>query len=462
MNLPRFSLTTRLTIFYSLVSTAVLFGMGLLVTVLVERHFEEIDQRFLADKVELVEELSKHASSNEDLRLRLTDALNHHADLHVLVRDEKGAILFSIPDQLAIERLGHDQLPGNSGISSGGHIYRLRSTEIGRNFSPYGSLHVITAVGTERHADFLSDFRLTLLWYGGAVAILSGLLSWWAARRALAPLGSMRDRALAVTANKLDHRMPVEAVPVEMASLAKSLNQMLERLEKDFNRLSEFSTDIAHELRTPISNLMTQTQVALAQHRSDTEYRDILASNAEEYQRLARMVSEMLFLAKAENTRSLPNTEIIELADEAKSLLDFYEALAEETGVAFLLEGEGKMTGDRLMVRRAVSNLLSNALRHADVGSAITVRIVTVAEQVSVAVSNLGEPIDPAVVPRLFDRFFRADRSRRQVDAEGAGLGLAIVTAIMHAHGGTASVQSIGRTTTVTLIFPGNTKFNQI
>jgi two-component system heavy metal sensor histidine kinase CusS len=113
------------------------------------------------------------------------------------------------------------------------------------------------------------------------------------------------------------------------------------------------------------------------------------------------------------------------------------------------------------MVRRALSNLLSNALRHADAGSTITVHIAAETEQVSVAVSNQGEPIDPTVVPRLFDRFFRADRSRYQADAEGAGLGLPIVAAIMSAHGGTAGVQSSGRTTEVTLVFPVHARADQ-
>ncbi len=120
------------------------------------------------------------------------------------------------------------------------------------------------------------------------------------------------------------------------------------------------------------------------------------------------------------------------------------------------------MTGDRLMVRRALSNLLSNALRHADADSTVNVGIRSVADQLTVTVSNKGEPIDPAAIPRLFDRFFRADRSRRQIDAEGAGLGLPIVAAIMHAHGGTASVQSISRTTAVKLIFPANARLDQI
>ncbi len=454
MTLTRLSLTTRLTAFYALVSTVVLFGMGLLVTALVEAHFDEIDQRFLSDKIDLVADLAQHALSNDDLRQRLGEALDHHGDLHVLVRDNKGTVLFAMPDQRSSQRLANIPAARTGTVSNGEHTYRVRSADAMRNFSPYGSLQIVTAVDSERHAKFLNAFRQTLWLYGSAVAVLSGLLGWWAARRGLAPLDMMRNRALAVTANKLDHRMPVDAVPVEMAALAQSLNQMLERLEQDFHRLAEFSTDIAHELRTPISNLLTQTQVALAQERNAHEYRDILASNAEEFQRLARTVSEMLFLAKAENTRSLPNPETIGLADEVNSLLEFYEALADEKRINFRLEGDGRLTGDRLMVRRAVSNLLSNALRHADAGSTIHVCIGSSQEQVTVSVSNRGPTIDPAVVPRLFDRFFRGDRSRQQADAEGAGLGLPIVAAIMRAHGGTASIRSADHATEASLAFP--------
>lgn len=439
MTLQRYSLTTRLTAFYALVSTVVLFGMGLLVTLLVEAHFEEIDQRFLDDKLALIAGLTRHAQSDDELKLRLAEALDHHADLRVLVRDAQGQVLFAMPDPRAAE------------VS---HGFRRQSTEAARNYAPYGSLQLTAAVDTNRHVGFMTDFQRLLWGYGALVAVLSGVLGWWAARRGLAPLDMLRDRALDVTANKLDHRMPVDAVPVEMATLAESLNQMLERLERDFARLSEFSTDIAHELRTPISNLLTQTQVAIAQERSATEYRDILASNAEEFQRLARTVSDMLFLAKADNTHALPHPEAIELASEVRSLLEFYEALADEKQIRLVLDGDARVNGDRLMIRRAVSNLLSNALRHAERGSTIRLAIATADGQVTVTVANAGDTIDAATLPRLFDRFFRADRSRQQVEAEGAGLGLPIVAAIMRAHGGTASMRSADRTTAVTLAFP--------
>ena len=162
-------------------------------------------------------------------------------------------------------------------------------------------------------------------------------------------------------------------VPVEMADLATSLNEMLERLEADFVRLQDFSGDLAHELRTPLNNLLTQTQVALSHPRDAASYRDTLASNAEEYQRLARMVSDMLFLAKADRGIALPNPENLELSEEVFALFDFYEAVAEDLGIELRVEGHGQVFGDRLMIRRAISNLLSNALRHAETNTRIEV-----------------------------------------------------------------------------------------
>jgi two-component system, OmpR family, heavy metal sensor histidine kinase CusS len=290
--------------------------------------------------------------------------------------------------------------------------------------------------------------------YVALAALLSGMLGWWVARTGLAPLRAMKTRAQAVTAHKLDERMPAEAVPIEMADLAESLNDMLARLQKDFQRLSEFSSDLAHELRTPISNLMTQTQVVLTQPRNADTYRDILASNAEEFQRLARMVSDMLLLAKAEHGLLLPSAEDISLAAEAQALFDFYEALADEKGVSLNLTGEGYVKGDRLMLRRAISNLLSNALRYTPMQGQVRVEIGTTGALVSLSVENTGAEISPELLPRLFDRFFRADKSRAHPDSDGAGLGLSITRAIVQAHGGVAAVSSFDGKTRFTLSFP--------
>jgi two-component system heavy metal sensor histidine kinase CusS len=231
----------------------------------------------------------------------------------------------------------------------------------------------------------------------------------------------------------------VDAVPVELAELAESLNDMLARLEESFKRLSDFSSDLAHELRTPVSNLMTQTQVALSKTRSSTEYREVLESNCEEFERLSRMISDMLFLAKSENGLIVPGQESFDLADEVTALFDFYGALAEENGVTLRLEGSGLVTGDRLMLRRAIGNLLSNALRYTPLGAHCRDGQRRTRQcgrrTIHLAVENTGEPIPPEHLSRLFDRFYRVDASRRH-SGDGAGLGLAITRSILRSHGG--------------------------
>jgi len=228
---------------------------------------------------------------------------------------------------------------------------------------------------------------------------------------------------------------------------------MLARLEGAFQRLSDYSADIAHELRTPISNLMTQTQVALSRPRTSAEYQDTLASNLEEYERIARMVGDMLFLAKAEEHALAHATEAVELAHEADALRDFYEALAEERGIRIQRTGEATVRGDRLMLRRAVSNLLSNALRHTPDGGRIALHIETGPDSVRLMVSNEGEPIPPDQLERVFERFHRAS-PRRDRHGEGAGLGLAITRSIVRAHGGEIAARSEGGVTTLSITLP--------
>ena len=329
-------------------------------------------------------------------------------------------------------------------------------TLVFRAYPAYSStpLMVWIAADTDHHTQFLDGLRRSLALYVLAAIAICGLLSWFAARQGLAPLRDMKSRAAKVTGQKLGERMPVQAVPVEMADLAQELNRMLDRLQEDFRRLTDFASDLAHELRTPISNLLTQTQVALATKRDAATYRDILASNAEEFQRLARMVSDMLLLAKTERGVDLPHKERFSARQDGLALLDFYEAVAEEKRIRLRVEGDGEIEGDRLMFRRAVSNLLSNALRHASEAGDVTIRITATAQATTVAVENTGADIDAKILPRLFDRFYRADASRTHPDTDGSGLGLAITRAIAEAHGGRVTASSGQGRTCFTLVFP--------
>ena len=243
-------------------------------------------------------------------------------------------------------------------------------------------------------------------------------------------------------------------MPPELIDLATAFNDMLARLEGSFRRLSDFSSDLAHELRTPVSNLMTQTQVALSQARSADKYREVLYSNLEEYDRLARMIADMLFLAKADNGLIVPSSEMVDLAAETHGLFDFYGALAEEQGVGLALSGAGVIRGDRLMIRRALSNLLSNAIRHTPRDASVTVHIERRdSSEIRLTVQNPGENIEPEHLPRLFDRFYRVDPSRHKA-SEGAGLGLAITKSIAEAHQGTIQAYSSNGSTRFAITFP--------
>jgi two-component system, OmpR family, heavy metal sensor histidine kinase CusS len=300
---------------------------------------------------------------------------------------------------------------------------------------------VAVAIDIAHHEHFMHSFRRTLWLFVSIAALVVGLLGWVAVRRGLAPLQAMRKGAAGVTASRLDYRLTLETIPLELAELAQTLNEMLARLENSFHRLQDFSSDLAHELRTPISNLMTQTQVALTRPRSADEYRDVLTSNAEEYERLARMIGDMLFLAQADNGLIVPNKQPVDLLEQMREVFDFFDALAEEKLLQLTLTGKGQVTGDKLMLRRALANLLSNAIRHTPPEGRIVVEIESTPNGTILRIKNTGETIPVEHLERIFDRFYRADPSRHR-SGEGAGLGLAITRSIIRAHGGEITVSA--------------------
>ncbi|MFW5332030.1 heavy metal sensor histidine kinase [Hydrogenophaga sp. ZJX-1] len=456
--LGRLPLTARLTAFYALVSATVLVGLAVLVAFATSRHFVELDRDYLQDKIGLVQKIVSESESPELLSRRLDELLGSHHGLFIELRQGDGAVHGTedmvFPSGLAPEgATPTDWTQGDQtlrGLSARIEPPSAASNAAGADGAP---MQLLIALDTGHHLHFMRSLSQTLALYSLGAILVSGLLGWWAARRGLAPLRIMKERAMTVTAQKLDQRMPVEAVPVEFADLAESLNTMLARLQADFARLQEFSSDLAHELRTPINNLLTQTQVSLAQKRDAEAYRDILASNAEEFQRLARMVSDMLFLAKTEHGLELPYPEAISLDQEALDLFDFYDAVADEKRIHLKIAGEAQVMGDRLMVRRAIGNLLSNALRHSPADAEVEVAIEERTGEATLCISNRGSTIAPEVLPRLFDRFFRVDKSRSHPESDGTGLGLSITQAIMAAHGGSVSVTSAEGKTTFCLTF---------
>ncbi len=446
----RKSITFRLTLLFASASTAVLLLLGLLIGNSVEHHFEEQDMEVLSGKMELTRHALEKVHSQSDLDAlsqQLDDSLVGHHGLAVVVVAPSGQTLFvtsgaEFPQALLAQ-------PSSMSISRP-IVWKTRDGAPLRGISEMvqtgikGEKPAVVAVATDitHHEHFMSSFRFTLWSVVVLAALITGLLGWMSARRGLAPLHAIKREAAAITADRLHSRLPTDDIPVELVDLADTLNQMLTRLEDSFQRLSDFSSDIAHELRTPVSNLLTQTQVMLSRARSIDEYQDVLASNAEELERMAKMIADMLFLAKADNDLVVPHLETVDLRVEAEGLASFYEAVAEENGVTLTVEGNATVRGDRLMLRRAMGNLLSNAFGHTPRGGYVRVRIGIDGDQVAtIQVENSGETIAPEHLPRLFDRFYRTDSSRKRL-ADGVGLGLAITRSIIQAHGGSISVQS--------------------
>ena len=451
------SLTARLALLFALLTAIVLVVVVLVQGHAVEGHLRELDDHELAGKVTLIKNLLHHAESSETLSRRLDDAFIGHDMLAVVLRDAEGKVVYALrPEFFGEPQLADDSTPGATTVwDRGGKQYLGLETTVEAldSLSRPTRLRALVGLDLSHHLLFLEQVRKRLWIDIFFAAIIAALFALFAAHSGLAPLRRVTATARGLSAERLGEHLPERDAPSEVRDLVVAFNGMLERLESSFRRLSDFSADIAHELRTPVSNLMTQTEVALSHTRNADEYRDVLASNLEEYERIARMVSDMLFLAQAENGHLPRSAETVNLADEAAALIDFYEALAEEKGVQIALTGEASVTADRLMMRRALSNLLSNGLRHAFAGSMLEISITADTGLATLAVSNRGDTIASDQLGRIFERFHRASPQRHR-QGEGAGLGLAITRTIVETHGGRIGVTSDAGLTTFALHLP--------
>lgn len=299
------------------------------------------------------------------------------------------------------------------------------------------------------HAYLKSTFFILPL-----ILLLVGFGVWWVVRRALRPLRAFRKVTALISARDLSHRMKIKGLPDELRDLAHAVNFMLHRLDGDVQQLAQFSDDLAHELRSPMNNLMGKAQVTLSRPRPSEEYKQALESCTEELERMSRMISQMLFLASVSQPAAPLPLEVIDLGEEAEKVAELFSSSAEDRDITLQVHGAAKVSGDKLMIQRAISNLLSNAIRHGLAGSVITLTLDTHEDEVWLAVRNAGDGIDADHLPRLFDRFYRVHVSRARQQG-GTGLGLAIVRSIMSLHEGQVTVQSEpGQFTTFNLIFP--------
>lgn len=394
---------------------------------------------------------------------RLLDIVYGHTGLALAIRDSKGDLITtSSPDAALLttdSRVAVDRSPDSSAISDwhGSDGKRRRVIAVWGRIGRESGDHVLLTVAREdlESGIVLAAHRQHLLLTVVAAVLAAAFLGYAMTRRGLRSVRKIAQTAGTITANQLSERLRVEDAPAELEVMVRAFNHMLDRLEDGFRRLTQFSSDIAHDLRTPIGNLMIGTQVALTRRRSIPEYETLLASSVEEYERMNRMVESMLFLARADNAQVALHKETISVALELQRIVKYFEGMAAEKDVLLDVDASGALLADADLFRRAVSNLIANALRHTPRGQQVTIRAREQApDTFVVTVLNPGSGIPPEHLARIFDRFYRVEDARGE-SRSSSGLGLAIVKSIIDLHGGDVRVESAPNgLTTFSLVFP--------
>ncbi|MDE1168286.1 MAG: heavy metal sensor histidine kinase [Pseudomonas sp.] len=439
----------RLALAFALVCAVVLSAAGVFLYRSLAAEIAFRDDVALLGRLEQVRALLHDSDSLEALQERprlYQNMLGSQESLLLVDRADGSSVIRINPHGLTLPALAPipaERGPRREDIHGDPLLSWLAGLAQGPNGEP---LQVVVGKQTTERDAMLASYRLRVyvaVVMGAFLAFAIGLLL---LRRALRPLRNLADSVAGIDQRSLDQRLVLHDIPAEMHAPVQALNGMLARLEDGFGRLSLFSADLAHEIRTPLNNLLGSTGLALSQPRSAAEYQDLLASNVEEYERLNRMVENLLFLARADYGERLVNRQAIDLHELGDELCDYFEALAADRELTLSNQLGGTLHADLQLLQRALGNLLANAVRHATPGTTITL-------SGQLSVHNHGPAIEPQHLGRLFDRFYRVDPSRAEPGDSG-GLGLAIVKSIMLLHGGSVEVVSDGRGTTFNLYWP--------
>jgi two-component system heavy metal sensor histidine kinase CusS len=447
------SLAARLTAWYAASTFLLVVGVtGFLYWVLTA-NLDREDNEVLADRVHLLRKLLHERPEDiKSLKLQAEQewAAYRYTQLYVRIVDDKGNIILDTPGmgaELAPALFrnpvsaAEEPRPAQEHQTRSGQTFLLVSAEARTDHAEPWIIHL--AFDRTYEENLLARYRRNL-WFVLAVAlIVCTTVGYWIARRGLRPVEEITATARRIRSTTLNERIETARFPAELATLAATFNEMLDRLEESFSRLARFSADIAHELRTPVNNLRGEAEVALAKARSPEEYRDVLGSCLEECLRLTQLINSLLFLARAESPHTQISREIIDVGRELAAVRDFYEPAAGEAGIELKVQAadSSHIQGDRTLLQRALGNLVANSLAHTKAGGVITLSATATDGAVEIVVADSGCGIAPEHLPHVFDRFYRVDQARSNAGGR-VGLGLAIVKSIAALHGGDVSIHS--------------------
>jgi heavy metal sensor kinase len=285
---------------------------------------------------------------------------------------------------------------------------------------------------------------LYILLLGLPIAVAAaGLGGYLMARRALAPIDRMAERARMIHAERLNDRLPVDNPHDELGRLATVFNETLTRLESSFDQMRRFTADASHELRTPLTAIRSVGEVGLRGRRDETAYREIIGSMLEEVDRLGLLIDRLLTLSRADTGQAQLSLDVVDIPQLAEEVAEQLGVLAEEKNqsVNVRFEPVARWTGDRMVLRQALLNLVDNAIKYSPVGGRIDIVVTPSAGEIVIDVTDTGPGIPSALQPRVFDRFYRVDKARSRENGGGTGLGLAIAKWAVEVNGGRLTLE---------------------
>jgi two-component system heavy metal sensor histidine kinase CusS len=461
MSRLRHSLTLRLALVFALLAFATLALLGAALYRDLERELIRRDDAALVNRIDQLRTFLNDSNTLELIRTKpalFQNMLGNREALLTIGAPGQKPLLVVNPGNLALPSLAPvsmdhplsladvQHFPGVDGIPFAAVAATIESDDM-------GSLQVVTGrLMTERTA-VLASYRFNVCIFAGIAAVLLALSGYLLVHRGLLPVRHLARHAHGIGVGNLSERLEDQGAPRELLPMIDAFNAMLDRLGKGFAQLSQVSTDMAHELRTPINNLLGETQVALQQNRSIEAYQQLLASNVEELERLARMLDNMLFLARTDPASALSQRQELDAADEMQRMADYFEGPAADVGISIDAQGAGVIWAEPMLLRRALANLCANAIKYGAPHSELFICATPDADGIRLTVRNQGATIPAEHLPRLFERFYRVDQSRER-SAHSNGLGLSIVATIMQLHNGGYSVSSREGVTCFELFFP--------
>ena len=431
-------------------------GLGVFYVIAVRHAFAE-DNAILADKISALSADLRESSPDVFAQELKSHRAGEHATYWIRMLDSQGRTYAETP---GMDRLLPPEifpLAQQSSVAVGGrkdyHKGPKLFSLIAFNEASGGQAFTVQ-LAQDRSSDerVEKEFAVLFIIVLASSVLASAFIAIIVTKRGLRPLTQLTQLVARMGPTHLKERVAPGSWPRELQPLAIAFDDMLKRLDDSFTRLSQFSADLAHELRTPVANMMGEAQVALTRERTATEYRETIESSIGECERLSRIVDNLLFVARVDAAREPIARKRFDARKAVEKIAAFYQTIGEDHHVTISCNGEGQIYADPDLFERAVGNLLDNALRFTPDRGSIQVAVSKHSNDFEVAISDNGCGVAAEHLPRVFDRFYRAESSRT---SDGAGLGLALVKSIVELHGGSAAIQSqVGQGTTVKLIFP--------